>query len=437
MSQSIRWPFTAMVSAFEIAGADGSYLIAADGRRILDAAGGAIVANVGHGRASVADAVAKATREESYVVPPWLTPSRRRLLTRLKEDWLPPQFEFVHLASGGSEGVETAMKLAIQCHAARGDERRRKIIGRNVSYHGTTLATTAVGGHTARKKGLAHALEAYPVTPTPYPLRSGFGPGHPQLGAHYVQALRETIAREGPDTIAAFLAEPITGSSGGAIVPPDDYWPGVRALCDEYGILLILDEVMTGFGRTGTTFGYQHWPIAPDILVSGKGLAGGYAPLCGVFATEAVGAPIVEAGMYVMFHTFAAHPAACAAADEVLRIMSEEELVARAAKMGDLLGRRLRDTFSNHPHVAEVRGRGLLQAIEIVADRSTLEPFPLDAKITDRITGAGLSRGVFYYPGGTGDVRDIICFGPPFIVTEAEIDQMVDVLHQCVEDVTR
>ncbi len=432
----VRWPFTAIVSAFEIERAEGVYLITPDGRRILDAAGGAIVANVGHGRASVARAVAQATSDESYVIPPWLTPSRKRLLERLKRDWLDPTFEFVHLASGGSEGVETAMKLALQYHAARGDVARRTIIGRNVSYHGTTLATTAIGGHVSRKKGLDHALERYPSTLTPYPLRSGLPLGHPGIGAHYVQALRETIAREGANTVAAVLAEPITGSSGGAIVPPDDYWPAVRALCDEYGILLLMDEVMTGFGRTGKRFGYQHWPITPDVLVSGKGLAGGYAPLCGIFATAKVGQPIVDAGMNVMFHTFGAHPAACAAADEVLRIMSEEALIARAAEMGDHLSRRLTETFSNHPHVAEVRGRGLLQAIEIVADRGTLEPFAADARITDRVLGAGLERGVFFYPGGTGEVRDIVCMGPPFTVTEAEIDHMVDVLHESLDAVT-
>ncbi|NJN50744.1 MAG: aspartate aminotransferase family protein [Gammaproteobacteria bacterium] len=435
MSTSIRWPFTAMVGAFEIASAEGAYLIAGDGRRILDAAGGAIVANVGHGRASVAAAVAHATAHESYVIPPWLTPSRRRLLSRLKRDWLPQAFEFVHLASGGSEGVETAMKLAIQHFAARGQPQRSKIIGRDISYHGTTLATLAVGGHAARKHGLAHALERFPVAPAPYALRSNLTPASPHLGAHYVQALRDIIAREGADTIAAFLAEPITGSSGGAIVPPDDYWPGVRALCDEYGILLIMDEVMTGFGRTGTVFGYQHWPIQVDILVSGKGLAGGYAPLCGIFATAAVGQPIVDAGMYVMFNTFGAHPAACAAADEVLRIMTDEGLVARAAHMGELLGKRLRDTFSNHRNVAEVRGRGLLQAIEIVKDRGSLECFARSEAITDRIMGAALERGVFYYPGGTGEIRDIICLGPAFIVDEAEIETMVEVLHDSLSAV--
>jgi len=432
----IRWPFIGSTRPFEIVGAEGLHLIDSDGRRILDAAGGAIVSNVGYGRASVAAAVAEATQELGYVVPTWLTTSRRRLIERMERDWLPPAFRHVHLTSGGSEGVESAMKIAIQYHAARGDLKRTRIIGRDVSYHGTTLATTAVGGHTARKRGLAHALPDYPHTRAPYPLRCPLGPTHADIGRHYADALRETIEQQGPETIAALLAEPITGSSGGAIVPPDDYWPRVRAICDEYGILLLMDEVMTGFGRTGKRFAFEHWNATPDVLVSGKGLAGGYAPIAGVFATAAVAEPLADAGMNVMFHTFGAHPAACAAANEVLRILTDEHLVERAATMGERLQQRLRDSFSNHPHVAEVRGRGLLQAIEIVADRATLTRYPIDANVTDRVVGAGLSRGVFFYPGGTGEVRDIICLGPAYTVTEEEIDRMVEVLTEAVDHVT-
>jgi len=329
------------------------------------------------------------------------------------------------------------MKIAIQYQAARGQPSRTKIIGRSVSYHGTTLATTAVGGHTARKKGLAHVLERYPNAPSPYPLRCPLGANHADGGRYYVDALARVIDTEGPDTIAAFLAEPINGSSGGAIVPPDDYWPAVRALCDEHGIVLIMDEVMTGFGRTGKRFGFQHWNIEPDVFVSGKGLAGGYAPITGVFATSAIADPIAEAGMNVMFHTFGAHPAACAAANEVLRLLDEEDLPHRAAIAGEVLQKRLKDTLGNHPHVAEVRGRGLLQAIEIVKNRSTLEPFEVSANVTNRVIGAALRRGVFFYGGGTGDVRDIVCMGPPFIIGEAEIDIMVRALSDSLDEVLR
>jgi adenosylmethionine-8-amino-7-oxononanoate aminotransferase len=432
---SVAWPFTPNPHNIDIVGADGAYLINAAGQRILDAAGGAIVANVGHGRESVAQAVYQATKTTTYVVPPWLTPDRRRLVERLRTDWLPARFDHIHLTCGGSEGVETAMKIAIQHHAALGAPQRNKIIGRSVSYHGTTLATTAVGGHTARKKGLAHVLEFYPSVPTPYPLRCPLGPHHRDAGRYYVDALAKLIEVEGPGSIAAFLAEPINGSSGGAIVPPEDYWGGVRELCDSHGILLILDEVMTGFGRTGKPFGFQHWNIEPDIFVSGKGLAGGYAPITGVFATSAVADPIAAAGMNVMFHTFGAHPAACAAANEVLRLMTDEQLLQRVVTTGERLQRRLKEVLGNHPNVAEVRGRGLLQAIEIVKDRASLEPFDASANITNRLVGAALQRGVFFYGGGTGDIRDILCMGPPFIIGDTEIELMVRVLSESLDAV--
>lgn len=431
----VNWPFLRTDNP-TIVRAEGVELVTADGRRLLDAAGGAIVANIGHGRERVAERVAEVTRQCTYVVPPWITPSRQALVETLGRDWLPPRLGRVHITSGGSEAVEAAMKIALQYQAAIGEPDRRKIVARSVSYHGTTVTTTALSGHPARKRGLEHALVTYPRVPTPYPLRCPLGPHHPDAGRYYVDDLRATIEREGPDTIAALIAEPITGSSGGAIVPPEDYWPAVRRLCDEYGLLLILDEVMTGFGRTGERFGYQHWDIEPDVLVAGKGLAGGYAPIGGVYATEAIGDALTEAGMGVMFHTFGAHPAACAAAAEVLAIMTEEGLVARAAAQGARLKAALEDAFAEHPRVAEVRGRGLLLAIEVVRDRDTLEPYAEADNVSNRIVGAALERGVFFYGGGTGAVRDIVCMGPPFVIDDGHIETMVRVLAESVDAVT-
>ena len=282
----LGWPFLPSRNIY-IERAEGIHLYEKSGKQIIDAAGGAIVANIGHGRQRVADAVAKATKDYSYVVPPWLTPSREAMLKVLQEHWLPSHLTRVHCTSGGTEANEAAMKMALHYQQAIGETKRTKIIGRSVSYHGTTLATASISGHPARKKGLEGALPKFPEVQTPYPLRCPLGSHHPDTGAYYADLLRDVIESEGADQIAGFLAEPITGSSGGAIVPPADYWPAIKAICDEYGILLILDEVMTGFGRTGTKFGYQHWPIEPDILISGKGLAGGYAPLDGVFARDA------------------------------------------------------------------------------------------------------------------------------------------------------
>ncbi|MFU8814419.1 MAG: aspartate aminotransferase family protein [Pseudomonadales bacterium] len=431
----VNWPFLRSDNP-TIVRAQGVYLYTDDGRRLLDAAGGAIVANIGHGRERVVARVAEATRDCTYVVPPWITPSRRALAENLERDWLPENLTRIHITSGGSEAVESALKMALLYQAAIGQPQRTKIISRSVSYHGTTVSTTALSGHPARKRGLEHALVSHPHVFTPYPLRCPLGSHHPDAARFYLDDLRDTLAREGPEQIAALVAEPITGSSGGAIVPPDGYWPEVRRLCDEHGVLLILDEVMTGFGRTGKPFGYQHWDSQPDILVAGKGLAGGYAPIGGVYASERVGAALKNAGMNVMFHTFGAHPAACAAAAEVLNILVEEDLVARAASQGAVLKAQLQDAFAEHPHVAEVRGKGLLLAIEVVRDRETLEPYPESASVSNRIVGSALRRGVFFYGGGTGEVRDIVCMGPPFIIDDEHVDTMVRVLAEAVDEIT-
>lgn len=429
-----NWPFLNGPS-LEIERAEGIYLYSNRGR-LMDAAGGAIVANVGHGRARVAEAVARATLETSYVVPTWLTPARQAMVDVLREHWLPPSLSRIHITSGGSESVEAAIKIAIQVQSARGFVERGKIITREISYHGTTFATTGLSGHRARKRGLERALAQNPTVATPYPLRDARAGEEPQSGAAYAEQLRKRIEAEGAESVAAFLAEPITGSSGGAIVPPEDYWPAVREVCDDTGVLLVMDEVMTGFGRTGRNFAHQHWPVQPDILVGGKGLAGGYAPLGAVFAGDAITEAIEGAGFNVMFHTFAAHPGACAAAAEVLSILVEEDLVARAEESGAYLRECLRNAFDDHPHVAEVRGRGLLQAIEIVRDRDSLECYAEAQAMSGKIVVEGLRRGVFFYGGGTGDVRDIVCMGPPFIISRAEIDELVGVLREAVDGAT-
>lgn len=425
----LNWPFLPNRN-INIVSAQGVYLHTAAGQQIIDAAGGAIVSNIGHGRTRVADAIARAAREESYVVPPWLTPAREAMLNALA-DWLPAGFTRVHCTSGGTEANEAAMKMALQYQQAMGHKDKTQIIGRNISYHGTSLATASISGHPGRKRGLEQALPPFPEIEAPYPLRCEVEPEI--MGQYYAELLDDRIDALGAENVAAFIAEPITGSSGGAIVPPDGYWQRVREICDQHEVLLIMDEVMTGFGRTGTDFGFQHWPIEPDILVGGKGLAGGYAPLGGVFAREAIGAALSAAEFQVMFNTFGAHPIACAAAAEVLTILREEDLVARAHSMGEYLEQRLIDAFSNHPHVADVRGRGLLRAIEIVVDRETLERFPTDANLTASVVAQGLNDGVFFYGGGTGDVRDIVCMGPAFVITEAEIDQVVEVLANAVD----
>ncbi|RPG33127.1 MAG: aspartate aminotransferase family protein [Gammaproteobacteria bacterium TMED92] len=418
------WPFVPSNAPTSLAHAKGSYLYLQNGKKILDAAGGAVVANVGHGRREVADAIHAATLNATYVVPPWLTPEREALVHELREHWLPEHLPCVHLCSGGSEGNESAIKIAVQYQTAIGQPQRRLILARQLSYHGTTISMAGLSGHASRKRGLESILEQPPYIQTPYPLRCPLGPHHPDACDYYLQDLEDTIERLGPENIAALIAEPINGSSGGAITPPQGYWQRAQRILNRHGILLIMDEVMTGFGRTGVAFGSQLYGVEPDLLVAGKGLAGGYAAVAGVFGRADIAQAIATAGFNVMFHTFGALPQSCAAATAVLKILREEDLVARSASLGQTTVARLRSAFGQHPNVAEIRGAGMLIGIEIVKDRDTLERFDASARITEQLSQAAMDAGVFFYPGGTGEYRDVLCIGAPFIIGEPEIDLM-------------
>lgn len=427
------YPFTSRPdsSPLQIAATEGAYLITPDGRRILDAAGGAIVANIGYGRREVADAYAQAVTETTYLVPPFVTEGRVALVERLRESWLPDGLERVVFTSGGSESMDTAIRLVRQHFVSRGEKRRWKVIGRDLSYHGTTIATLAIGGHQKRRASFEPWLADVSKAAACYCARCPLELTHPSCAVACASTLEQVIEREGADTIAAFVAEPIGGSTAGALVPPDDYWPRIEEICRRHGILIIADEVMTGFGRTGLRFAVEHWNATPDILVSGKGLTGGYAPMGGIFARESVVAPIAERGDELMFFTFSAHPGACAAADKVLEIMQREQLVERAARIGAVLRECLRK-LEDHPNVFDVRGRGLLLGIELVKDRDTGEPFSAEAGLTAKVVAAGLSEDVFFYPGGSGAARDVITLGPPFIIDESEALKIASVLESAI-----
>jgi adenosylmethionine-8-amino-7-oxononanoate aminotransferase len=420
-----------------VARTEGVWLVLPDGRRLLDAAGGAVVCNVGHGRAEVTEAMARAVARTDYVVPPFATDERVRLVERLRERWLPPGITQVALTCGGSESVDAALRLARQHHVAAGRPERWKMIGRDLSYHGTTLGTLGVGGHDKRRKGMEPLLPDWPKAPACYCLRCPLGLERPSCGVACVDEIERAIERARPETVAAVVAEPVVGSTAGALVPPDEYWPRLAELCRRHGVLLIADEVMTGVGRTGRHFAVDHWGVVPDILVGGKGLAGGYAPMGGVFAREAVIAPLAARGEEFMFYTFGAHPVSCAAAEAVLDILEREALVERAADTGKRLLDRLTAALAGHPHVAEVRGLGLLIGIELVRDRATLEPFPADAGFATKVVMAGLRHGVFVYPAGSGAARDAVLLGPPFTIGDAEIDLLVDALPRAIDDAAR
>lgn len=385
-----------------IVSGEGCYLIADDGRRILDGAGGAIVGNIGWGRTEVAEAAA-AVMPMGYVVPLWPTPSRLALRDEMISHWLPEGFGHVFFTSGGSESTDSAIRLARAYQVGKGREQRWKVIGRHPSYHGMTTGTLAVASHLGRQKGYEPLLLPFPKVPWDDP-----------------EQVLKVIEQEDPATIAGFLVEPITGAAGACLTASDEYWQVVTDVCRQHDILLIADEVMTGYGRTGLKFGHQHFPLQPDVIVGGKGLGGGYVALGAVAARDEVAQALVASGF--MYFTFSGNDSACAAGVKVLEILRREDLVARAATQGAALGQRLRDEFGDHPAVVDIRGRGMFWGLELACSR-------------DAVVMAALERDLWVYPAGSGPVPDAVMVAPPFIITDAEVEQLVVTLRASIDAV--
>jgi adenosylmethionine-8-amino-7-oxononanoate aminotransferase len=401
MARDSRYSFVPTTNDWPtVTGGSGVYLHTADGRRILDAAGGAIVGNIGWGRPEVADAAAAALRDGAYSIPLWPSTHRLALVDELVEHWLPEGFTQVFFTSGGSESTDSALRLARAYQVAKGRTERWRVIGRHPSYHGMTLATISVASHSARQRGFEPMLIDFPHVPW-----------------DDADALRELLEREG-DTIAGMIAEPIVGASGACLTASDDYWRTVTELCHQYDVLLIADEVMCGYGRTGLTWGHEHFPFAPDVIVGGKGLGGGFVPM-GAVATRADIAELLRERGF-MFFTFTGNDAACAVSTTVLGIMRAEDLVARSAKLGQVLGDRLHAEFDGHPAVVEVRGRGMFYGLELTVPESA-------------VVGAALQRDLWVYPAGSGPVAHAVMVAPPFVVTEDEIEQIVTRLRLAID----
>ena len=384
-----------------VVGGEGCYLHTADGRRILDGAAGAIVGNIGWGRSEVADTVRDAMATGGYVVPLWPTTERLELHDRLVDKWLPADFTNVFFTSGGSESIDSALRLARAYQVAMGRPDRWKIIGRHPSFHGMTLGTMSAGSHSGRIAGYEPMLLPFPKVPWNDPA-----------------AVREVFERENPATIAGFVAEPITGAAGACLTASDEYWATVTELCHQHDVLLIADEVMTGYGRTGLTWGHQHFPFEPDVIVGGKGLGGGYVPIGAVASRGRVAEALRESGF--MYFTFTGHSSSCAGASKVLEILERESLVDRTATMGAVLGQMLHDAFDNHPQVIEVRGRGLFYGLELRCNR-------------DAVVNAALQRDLWVYPAGSGPVRDGVIVSPPMVVSQSELEMIVGRLADALD----
>ena len=407
--------------------AEGVYVWDADGRRFLDAIAGIGVVNIGYGRDEVISAMAEQAGRLPYAVPNIFANAPAIQLADEIARFTPGDLDFVHFTSGGSEAVEVALKMARQYHVLRGEPERSVLISRWTSYHGATIGALMVGGSKLRRRVYEPLLPETPHIRTPYCYRCPWPQAHPACGIPAADELETAIARAGSDRVAAFIAEPIVASVGGAIRPPDDYWPRIREICDRYGVLLIVDEVVTGFGRTGRFFAVDHWDVVPDLLVMGKGLSGGYAPLGAVAARANIRRAFVQAGApFEHIFTFGGNPISCAAALAVLEIWEREELTEHVALMEDALRTAL-EPLREYAFVGDIRVSGLMAGIEFVADRSTREPFPADAGVGSRVREAGLLNGIVTYPGSGMANRargDIVSLYPPLTFTTGHIAEL-------------
>jgi adenosylmethionine-8-amino-7-oxononanoate aminotransferase len=438
LPESPKLPLTFIRGPYEpllIDHAEGAWLYTSDGGKILDAAAGAVVTNIGQGREEIAQLMAEEVRRANYVVPIWSTPQRQRLVERLAQ-WTPPGLTRFFFTSGGSEAVEAALKFALMYHKVHGRPQRTKIIAREASYHGNSIAALSAGGG-LRRADYEHVLFDWPKIKPSYCYRCPWDKTYPGCDIDCANALEEEINRQGEDTIAAFIAEPMMGSAGGSVPPVKEYWPRLAAICQRHGVLLIADEVMTGFGRTGRRFAVDHWNVIPDILVGGKGLAGGYMPMGMIAVQESLVEQCEAKGADFMFYTYSSHPTACAVADRVLEIMEREHLVERAAEMGARLGAQLKEELSGHPMVGDIRGTGMFWGVEMVRDRVSRAPYPAAMKVASRVVSAGLKRGLFVYPA-TGMARpggDAVMVTPPFVIGTDEIEYIVSRLRATLDDV--
>ena len=417
---------------------EGIYLFDADGRRYVDACGGAAVSCLGHGLAEVVAAVAEQTARLEFIHTGFFTTDTAEELAALIAEKCPGSLDRVWFTGSGSEAVEAALKLARQYHLERGDTERSRIIARRQSYHGNTLGALAAGGSVWRRAPYEPLLIDVSAVDPCFEYRfAESGETAEEYGLRVARSLEREILRLGPETIIAFLAETVVGATAGAVPPAGDYLKHVRAICDRYGVLLILDEVMCGSGRTGTFLSCEQDGVVPDIVTLGKGLGAGYQPIGAVVCTAEV-YDAVARGSGALKHgqTYNAHPVGCAAGLAVQQIIQRDRLLDRVQEAGASLRGLLSDRFGNHPNVGDIRGRGLLLALELVADREVKTPFDPSLALHQRAKAEAFERGLLIYPGsGTIDGRsgDHILLAPPYNVTDDELGMIVDLLGQTLD----
>jgi adenosylmethionine-8-amino-7-oxononanoate aminotransferase len=417
---------------------DGIEIIDSTGKRYIDASGGAAVSCVGHSNARVIDAIARQAHRLPYAHTSFFTTEPAEQLADHLVAAAPDGLDHVYFVSGGSEAIEAALKLARQFFVEKGERLRRHFIARRQSYHGNTLGALAIGGNAWRREPfLPILIESHHVSPC-YAYRGRLdGETDEQYAARLADELEQKILELGPETVAAFVAETVVGATAGAVPPVRDYFRKIRAVCDRYGVLLILDEIMSGMGRTGYLYACEEDGVAPDLLTIAKGLGAGYQPIGATLVSRRIHDTIVGGSGYFQHgHTYIGHATACAAALEVQRVIAEDRLLGNVLARGEQLRARLRERYAEHPHIGDVRGRGLFVGVELVRERDTKTPFDPALKLHAAIKREAFARGLMVYPmGGTVDGRsgDHVLLAPPFICTQSDIDTIVERLADAID----
>lgn len=421
---------------------EGVYLYDDQGKRYLDGVGGVGVVNLGYGVPEVIEAIEGQLRTLPFSYGGLVdNPPRQQLAAKL-QNWTPAAMGETRsfFCSGGAEANEAALKIAYQYHWERGNPNKKKVVGRWQSYHGNTIGALSMSGRTTWRVMHSGYLLDFPHIPPPYCLRCPWGLKYPDCGIQCAEELRRVITQEGSENIAAFIAEPVIGTSMSAVVPPDEYYPLIREICDEFDILFIVDEVMTGVGRTGKNWGIDHWGVAPDIITTAKGISSGYMPLAATILGEKVWRAIEAGSKHVMHsYTYGGNPLSCAAGVATLDYIEKHNLVPRVSQMGTMLKSRLDELKDELPYVADVRGLGLILGLELVANKETMEPFPSDWNVREKVEEVAFENGLLILGGVTGLIDghfgDHVELVPPYVIEDEHVDEIVEILHHSISEV--
>ncbi|KKK37686.1 hypothetical protein WQ57_13230 [Mesobacillus campisalis] len=419
----------------------GVYLYDMEGKKYLDGASGAVTANIGHGVEEIIQAMKKQAGQVSFVYRSQFTSRPAEELAEKIAMAMPGDLNWSFFVNSGSEATETAMKIAIQYWQEKGRSMKTKILSRWVSYHGITLGALSMSGHPGRRSRFIPLLADFPVISPPYCYRCPFNKEPSSCGLECAEELDLAIRRIGADSIAAFIAEPVVGASGGAITPPKGYYKAIRRICDEHGILFIADEVMTGFGRTGKMLALEHWEVTPDIVSLGKGMGAGYAPIAAALVSEKVMLPIRNgSGTIMSGHTLSANPQSCAAALAVMEYLEKNKVLSRVEENGVYLRNLLEKMKASYPFIGNIRGMGLLLGVEFVADPATKTSFPRSLNFTGSIVKLAQEAGLLLYPaaaGLDGVSGDAVILSPPLTINKRELEELVRLFRRVLDKAGR